>query len=177
MRSSGSGRSDFGRPPRIAVFEWLGDLPVEYDCSIPHSDPYEPQPGGCCSVWPFFIGDVVELPYTLPQDHTLFTVLGHRTIDVWLEQVERLVRLNGLIQFVTHPDPGYLGDADKRALYVELLEAVSARDDLWHALPPRDRRVVAAARYRRRGASVTRAWARQPARRLGGIRAGFVSAD
>ena len=71
----------------------------------------------------------------MPQDHTLFTVLGHRTIDVWLEQVERLVRLNGLLQFVTHPDPGYLGDSDKRALYVELLEAVSARDDLWHALP------------------------------------------
>ena len=129
------GAVGFRSPATHRVFEWLGELPVEYDCSIPHSDPYEPQPGGCCSVWPFFIGDVVELPYTMPQDHTLFTVLGHRTIDVWLEQVERLVRLNGLLQFVTHPDPGYLGDSDKRALYVELLDAVSTRDDLWHALP------------------------------------------
>ena len=103
------GAVGFRSPATHRVFEWLGELPVEYDCSIPHSDPYEPQPGGCCSVWPFFIGDVVELPYTLPQDHTLFTVLGHRTIDVWLEQVERLVKLNGLLQFVTHPDPGYLG--------------------------------------------------------------------
>ena len=129
------GAVGFRSPATHRVFEWLGELPVEYDCSIPHSDPYEPQPGGCCSVWPFFIDEVVELPYTLPQDHTLFTVLGRRDIDVWLEQVERLVEANGLIQCLTHPDPGYTGDRDKRAYYAEFLAAMRDRDDLWHALP------------------------------------------
>jgi peptidoglycan/xylan/chitin deacetylase (PgdA/CDA1 family) len=129
------GAVGFRSPATHRVFEWLGALPVLYDCSIPHSDPYEPQPGGCCTVWPFFIGDVVELPYTLPQDHTLFTVLGHRSAEVWLRQIEELVALNGLIQIVSHPDPGYLGDPEKRRLYAETLDVVSERDDLWSALP------------------------------------------
>jgi len=142
------GAVGFRSPATHRVVDWLGELPVLYDCSIPHSDPYEPQPGGCCSIWPFFIGDVVELPYTLPQDHTLFTVLGHKTIDLWLRQVDQLVASNGLIQFVTHPDPGYLGDRRKRGLYVEMLDAVTGRADLWFALP---RDVAAWWRQRDRG--------------------------
>ena len=111
-------------------------IPVEYDCSMPHSDPFEPQPGGCCSLWPFFIGGVVvELPYTLPQDHTLFTLLGHRTPDVWLEQAGRIEQEHGLIQCPTHPDPGYLGNARNRAMYAEFLRAMADRPQVWRALP------------------------------------------
>ena len=125
----------FRSPATHRVFDWLGELPVAYDCSIPHSDPFEPQPGGCCSLWPFFIGDLVELPYTLPQDHTLFTLLGHRSADLWLRLVGELKKRSGLIQSVTHPDPGYLGDADKRALYLDFLDALKHHDDLWITLP------------------------------------------
>ena len=42
---------------------------------------------------------------------------------------------HGLIQCLSHPDPGYLGDADKRALYAEFLDAVAERPGLWKALP------------------------------------------
>ena len=129
------GAEGFRSPATHRVFEWLGELPVAYDCSMPHSDPFEPQPGGCCTLWPFFIDDVVELPYTLPQDHTLLTLLGHRSIDVWLDCLDRIARLNGLAQCLTHPDPGYLGDPRKRALYVELLDAISERHTLWRPLP------------------------------------------
>jgi peptidoglycan/xylan/chitin deacetylase (PgdA/CDA1 family) len=129
------GAVGFRSPAMHRVIDWLGELPVEYDCSVPHSDPFEPQPGGCCSVWPFFIGDVVELPYTLPQDHTLLTLLGHRTIDLWRTQVERLEQLNGLVQILTHPDPGYLGEPWKRALYAEFVEFLSTRSGIWQALP------------------------------------------
>jgi hypothetical protein len=129
------GAVGFRSPATHRVYEWLGELPVLYDCTIPHSDPYEPVPGGCCSFWPFFVGDVVELPYTMPQDHLLFTLLGNRHIDVWLRQVEELVAGYGLIQVVTHPDPGYLGDPPKRRLYVELLDALVDRRDVWQALP------------------------------------------
>ena len=78
------GAVGFRSPATHRVFDWLSELPVEYDATIPHSDPYEPQPGGCCTLWPFFIGNVVELPYTLPQDHTLLTLLGDRSAARWL---------------------------------------------------------------------------------------------
>ena len=125
----------FRSPATYRVFEWLADLPVSYDCSIPHSDPFEPQPGGCCSVWPFFIGDVVELPYTLPQDHTLFTLLRHRSPDLWLRLLERIEEMNGLAQVLAHPDPGYMGNERNRALYTEFLDRASEHAHLWTPLP------------------------------------------
>ena len=129
------GADGFRSPATHRVSSWLGDLPVSYDCTVPMSDPYEPQPGGCCSPWPFFIGPVVELPYTIPQDHTTFTLLRESTIDLWLRQLELIEGVAGLAQCVTHPDPGYLGDADKEALYEEFLAAVAERPGLWRALP------------------------------------------
>jgi peptidoglycan/xylan/chitin deacetylase (PgdA/CDA1 family) len=129
------GAVGFRSPATHRVFDWLAELPVEYDATISNSDPYEPQPGGCCSVWPFFVGDVVELPYTLPQDHTLLTLLGHRSPALWLEQARIIEENHGLIQCVTHPDPGYLADADKRAVYAAFLEGLSERTQLWRPLP------------------------------------------
>ena len=104
------GAVGFRSPATYRVPDWLAELPFEYDCTVPLSDPYEPQPGGCCSPWPYFIGDTVELPWTLTQDHTLFTLLRQRDIELWLGQVERLRDAAGLIQPLTHPDPGYLGE-------------------------------------------------------------------
>lgn len=129
------GASGFRSPATHRVNDWLAELPVEYDCTIPLTDPYEPQPGGCCSPWPFFIGDLVELPYTMPQDHTLFTLLRQRDISVWLSQLEALERCHGLAQCVTHPDPGYLGEPQNQRRYAEFLAAVAERQGLWRPLP------------------------------------------
>jgi peptidoglycan/xylan/chitin deacetylase (PgdA/CDA1 family) len=129
------GAEGFRSPSTYRVFDWLAELPVSYDGSIPHSDPFEPQPGGCCSLWPFFIGDVVELPYTLPQDYTLFTLLGQRSPALWLEQAEQIVREYGLIHVLTHPDPGYLGAPRNRERYREFLVALSERHEIWKPLP------------------------------------------
>jgi hypothetical protein len=58
--------------------EWIHDLNIEYDASTFDMDPFEPQPDGMPTVFPFWVyGDsaqegYVELPYTLPQDFTLF---------------------------------------------------------------------------------------------------------
>jgi peptidoglycan/xylan/chitin deacetylase (PgdA/CDA1 family) len=129
------GAQGFRSPSTHRNHGWLAELPLSYDCSVPHSDPYEPIPGGCCSLWPYFIGDLVELPYTLPQDHTLLTVLSNRSIDVWVRQVDAITQRHGLVQCLSHPDPGYLGDPDKRALYAELLDALAERPRLWKPLP------------------------------------------
>ncbi len=129
------GAVGFRSPATHRVWEWLGELPVEYDGTIPHSDPYEPQPGGCCSLWPFFIGDVVELPYTLPQDHTLLTLLRHRTPDLWISTARSIMNRFGLVHCISHPDRGYLAEPGRRAVYGEFLEAMAERESLWHALP------------------------------------------
>jgi peptidoglycan/xylan/chitin deacetylase (PgdA/CDA1 family) len=129
------GAEGFRSPSTYRVFEWIAELPISYDGSIPHSDPFEPQPGGCCSIWPFFIGSLVELPYTLPQDHTLLTLLGHRNADVWIEGARRIEEGYGLIQCLSHPDRGYLGDPPKRAIYAEFLRAIAERERVWKALP------------------------------------------
>ncbi|HEX4527320.1 MAG TPA: hypothetical protein VH108_11345 [Gaiellaceae bacterium] len=129
------GAVGFRSPATYRVPEWMPELPAAYDTSSPLSDPYEPQPGGCCSIWPFLLGSIVELPYTLPQDHTLFTLLRQKGAATWLSQMEGLEQRFGLIEFLSHPDRGYLGDPDKRALYAEALDVVAANDRLWKPLP------------------------------------------
>jgi hypothetical protein len=129
------GASGFRSPATHRVVDWLAELPVDYDCTVPHSDPYEPVPGGCCSPWPYYIGPVLELPYTLPQDHTLFTILKEETIELWQKQVERLEHTFGLIQCVSHPDRGYLADSDNMRRYAEFIEWLLGREALWLALP------------------------------------------
>jgi peptidoglycan/xylan/chitin deacetylase (PgdA/CDA1 family) len=129
------GAVGFRSPATYRVTDWLAELPFEYDCSVPLSDPYEPQPGGCCSPWPYFIGDTVELPWTLTQDHTLFTLLRRRDIELWLGQVERLRDAAGLIQALTHPDPGYLGEPRNARRYEAFLDRMAEQEDLWNGLP------------------------------------------
>lgn len=129
------GSVGFRSPATYRNPDWMQELPADYDSTFPHSDPYEPQPGGCCSIWPYFLGSLVELPYTLPQDHTVFTLLGEKTPALWLEQMERLEQSFGLIELLSHPDRGYLGDRRKRVLYEQTLDVIAANDQLWKPLP------------------------------------------
>ena len=129
------GAAGFRSPAIHRIFDWMPDLPFAYDGSFPNSDPWEAQPGGSCTFWPFFIGPLVELPYTLPQDHTLFTLLRHRSATLWIDLAGELEREYGLIQVIAHPDEGYLADPRKRGYYVEFLEAMAGREKVWRALP------------------------------------------
>ncbi len=113
--------------------DWIRELGCAYDSSFPDTDPYEPQPGGCCSIFPFLNGDVVELPITLAQDHTLFEILRHRDIRVWRQKTEWLVRNHGLVNVIVHPD--YIDSADVLERYQELLDLLTAQSGGWHALP------------------------------------------
>jgi peptidoglycan/xylan/chitin deacetylase (PgdA/CDA1 family) len=144
------GAVGFRSPATHRVVEWIAELPFAYDCTMPHSDPYEPIPGGTAAPWPYFYGDVIELPYTAPQDHTLFNLLNHRDSSLWKQQLERLVSCNGLFQVVTHPDHEYLGRPMIGDAYRELLQTIARRDDVWIALP-RD----VAAWWRRRTQGLT----------------------
>jgi hypothetical protein len=115
---------------------WYDALDFSYDMSVPNVAHLEPQRGGCCTVMPFFIGKILELPLTTVQDYSLFHILGDYSIDMWRRQIDLIRAKNGLISFITHPD--YLVEARARGVYLDLLKYLSRlRDEekLWMALP------------------------------------------
>ncbi len=108
-------------------------LGFEYDSSYPDTDPFEPQGGGCCSWLPFWNEDLVELPITLPQDHTLFAILGETDGRIWLEKARLLRRRGGMALLDTHPD--YLFDDPAPAAYQAFLAEFARDTTAWRALP------------------------------------------
>ncbi|HYJ22166.1 MAG TPA: hypothetical protein VEW07_09110 [Solirubrobacterales bacterium] len=113
--------------------DWMPELGALYDSSFPDTDPFEPQAGGCCSILPFFLGDLVELPITLVQDHTLWEILRHETIDLWTEKSDWIAANGGLINLITHPD--YMDTPARLRMYEEFLEYLSGLPGCWQALP------------------------------------------
>ena len=112
---------------------WMPELGARYDSSFPDTDPFEPQAGGCCSILPFFLGDMVELPITLTQDHTLWEILREDTIDLWTAKSDWLIANGGLINLITHPD--YLDTPARLRMYDEFLAYLAEQRDGWNALP------------------------------------------
>jgi hypothetical protein len=109
--------------------EWLHDLEVQYDASTFDSDPFEPQPDGAYTIFPFWVSRAAtkksgppdtrnlkpqgvngkrdgyfELPYTLAQDSTVFFVLGEKTTDVWRKKLDWIVEQGGMALINVHPD-------------------------------------------------------------------------
>jgi hypothetical protein len=115
---------------------WFGALDFSYDMSVPSTARLEPQRGGCCTVMPFFIGRILELPLTTTQDYSLFHILNDYSIDLWRQQLQAIARRNGLATFNAHPD--YI--IEKRAqrtyrLLVEYLARLREDQRTWIALP------------------------------------------
>jgi peptidoglycan/xylan/chitin deacetylase (PgdA/CDA1 family) len=122
------------RSPQVhRDLRWLQHLDVLYDASCFDYDPYQPFPGGTGSIWPFVAGKFIELPYTVPQDHTLFHVLGERDISIWKRKTAWLVANCGMVLTLTHPD--YLAEKNHLGLYDEYLGYLREIRDAWHCLP------------------------------------------
>jgi peptidoglycan/xylan/chitin deacetylase (PgdA/CDA1 family) len=113
--------------------DWMPELGCLYDSSFPDTDPFEPQAGGCCSILPFFLGDLVELPITLVQDHTLFEILREDSIGQWTRKSDWIIENHGLVNLITHPD--YLDTPRRLRLYEDFLEYLATQPGGWHALP------------------------------------------
>jgi hypothetical protein len=113
--------------------EWMQALEIGYDLSFFDTDPFEPIPGGTMSIWPFFIGHFVELPYTLVQDYTLTSVLGENSPRIWLKKIDFIEKHHGMALVNTHPD--YLKSKPTWKVYYEFLNDMKKRDCYWHALP------------------------------------------
>lgn len=129
----GFGAVGFRSPLTHRNPEWMQALEIDYDLSFFDTDPFEPIPGGAMTIWPFFIGRFVELPYTLVQDYTLTSILHESTACLWLQKVEFIRRHSGMVLLNSHPD--YLANPDNLGIYREFLLAMQKYKDAWHALP------------------------------------------
>ncbi len=116
--------------------DWFGELRFSYDMSVPNVGHLDPQRGGCCTVMPYFVGDILEIPVTTTQDYSLFHVLQTYSHDLWAEQISQIMKRHGLISFIVHPD--YLNSDRAVNTYKLLLQTLADLRDqsgLWTALP------------------------------------------
>ncbi len=170
--------------------DWVHDLNIAYDSSTFDTDPFEPQPDGVNTIFPFWVprksevgnlrpevngqglgasslnsqlstlnrlpsqllaassllpatnSGYVELPYTLPQDSTLFLLLREQTNDIWKRKFDWIAQHGGMALLDTHPDyMRFDGGGDLQnfpvTLYKDFLKYVKSRyaGQFWHALP------------------------------------------
>ena len=116
--------------------DWFEAFTFSYDLSIPNVGYLDPQPGGCCTVLPFFVGGILEIPLTTIQDYPLFHILRDYTIDLWKRQISSILEGNGLISSLVHPD--YILERRAQSIYREFLTYLSAlrsEKNIWFALP------------------------------------------
>ena len=141
--------SGFVSPSSHHHLDWMHDLQIEYDSSTFDTDPFEPQPDGLETIFPMWIQgpsqDVgyVELPYTLPQDYTLFILLQENSPEIWIRKLRWLAEKGGMAFLIAHPD--YMAFDNRRPSfqeypvdrYLTFLEHVRTEyaDQYWNALP------------------------------------------
>jgi len=142
------GAVGFRSPCVYHNFDWLHGLDLSYDASSFDSDPFQPQSDGVGTIFPLIMGgrslgrEYVELPYTLPQDFTLFVLFREKDIGIWKEKLQWIAERGGMALLITHPDymcfagePGY--EEYPVELYRDLLKYLQNefRGEYWHPLP------------------------------------------
>jgi hypothetical protein len=116
--------------------KWFDAYKFSYDMSVPNVAHLDPQRGGCCTVMPYFIGNMVELPVTTTQDYMLFHLLDDYSTKLWKEQIDIIMKKAGLISFIVHPD--YTMKPRQRIVYQELLTHLAdlrEKQNLWITTP------------------------------------------
>lgn len=142
------GSVGFRSPCMYHDLELLHHLDIEYDTSTFDTDPFEPQPDGMGTIFPFWVSNqdpqkgYVELPYPLPQDFLLFILMQENDIDIWKKKLDWIANHGGMVLFNVHPD--YMNIDEKShyekyplKYYKEFLEYIKSKyvGQYWHALP------------------------------------------
>jgi hypothetical protein len=139
----------FRSPSMLHNLEWIHDLNIEYDASTFDTDPFEPQSEGMGTIFPFWVGGqngqkgYVELPYTLPQDFTIFVLLKRKDISIWKQKLDWVAKHGGMVLINVHPDYlNFRGDKSgfeeyTAEYYQEMLAYISSQyhGQYWHVLP------------------------------------------
>jgi hypothetical protein len=104
--------------------------------SIPNVGHLDPQHGGCCTTFPYFIGKILEIPVTMTQDYTLFNILRQYSLDLWEQQISLVLKKHGVMNFIVHPD--YIINQREQNVYKRLLGRLAElrRDaGVWTPMP------------------------------------------
>ena len=138
----------FRSPAMHKKLSWIHDLNIKYDSSTFDIDPFEPDFDGVETIFPFFVlneppdNGYIELPYTLPQDHALFVILKERTINIWKQKLDWIVKRGGMALIITHPDYMNFENIEKAEeypvkYYVEFLTYIREKykEQCWNPLP------------------------------------------
>jgi hypothetical protein len=116
--------------------DWFGLLDFPYDMSIPNVGHLDPQHGGCCTTFPYFIGEMLEIPVTMTQDYSLFNILRSYSLDLWEKQVTLILNKHGVMNFIVHPD--YIRAENEQRVYRNLLARLAQLREtagVWTPLP------------------------------------------
>jgi glycosyltransferase involved in cell wall biosynthesis/peptidoglycan/xylan/chitin deacetylase (PgdA/CDA1 family) len=143
------GSRGFRSPAMYHNLDWIHNLNILYDASTFDTDPFEPQPDGVGTIFPFWVpsadgsGGYVELPYTLPQDFSLFILLEEKSPAIWKKKLDWIAESGGMALVIVHPD--YMDFHDRKSsideypaeYYSELLEYIRSQYSgrYWNALP------------------------------------------
>lgn len=140
----------FRAPAMQHNLEWIHALNIEYDMSTFDTDPFEPQPDGVNTIFPFMVQQpglkkcYVEMPYTLPQDFTLYILMKEKDSSIWKKKLEWIAENQGMVLLNTHPDymsflnkKGIAGENYSAMIYEDFLSWVNKfyRDRFWNVLP------------------------------------------
>ena len=142
------GAVGFRSPAMHHNLDWQHELNILYDASTFDTDPFEPQSDAAQTIYPFWVynsatqNGYVELPYTLPQDFTLFVMMEEKDISIWKKKIDWLAFRGGMVLINTHPD--YMNFDGNPSLeeysvdvYRELLDYIRTKFEghYWHVLP------------------------------------------
>ena len=138
----------FRSPSMYHDLEMIHHLNIEYDASTFDTDPFEPQPDGVGTIFPFWVSDnynhkgYVELPYTLPQDFLIYILLQQKNIDIWKKKLDWIAENGGMALFISHPDYMNFNSASHYEkypvqYYEDFLTYIKTKYEgqYWHVLP------------------------------------------
>jgi peptidoglycan/xylan/chitin deacetylase (PgdA/CDA1 family) len=125
------GAVGFRSPSLYRNPDWMPELGFRYDSSFMDTAVLEPQLGGVSTVHPFHLGELVELPITMPMDHHLINLLRTDVVDGMLAKFRWVVERHGLANFLFHPD--YNLEERRLADYGKIVEEVVRTGGGWIA--------------------------------------------
>ena len=128
------------RSPQLQRNEEFLELLSNYfkcDSSVPDTDikGAAALKSGCCTVFPYMINNMVEIPITLAQDFRLIYTLGLKEkemLEHWKNKVDYIHEVGGVINILTHPDDYLIGNEKYLRVYERLLEHIAKKKETYH---------------------------------------------
>lgn len=130
-------------PSLLSTPQLLDNLSAyfSYDSSIPTSGGLFPVPNyGCASSRPFRIGNLLEIPLSLPRDGSMI-FLGFnpdQIADTWIQSSESIARSGGVIVLLTHCEKRFSGNSAMLRAYEKYLQYIASGKDRYEFLRAED---------------------------------------